>query len=1066
MRYVLFLLLLLTVTKHDVDAQKFSTEGRDFWVSFHGNYDLRKADLIFSSETATKVKVHIYGNDQTYEYQLTPNSAKRASYLIADSVFIGSAFFSSYADQIYRKGIHVTSDQDISLFAITHSSYDASATMVLPTHALGKNYTVSTYKDSVYSIIHSGTVVMVVATKDSSRVEITPSQPIDNVRKNGLYYPLDSIGTFNITLNKGEVFKLSSKLDLTGSTINSIDECKPIAVFSTSIRDIVRGGQNCSIYLPISGWDNKFSFHPDGLDEDGLFTQMLPQKSLGKSYLVIPFNQRKGFVLQTVAIEDNTKLEIDGKQYQLKKGEYIRTRHNKTVNIEADKPIQAVQMAQAISCENPPGTIGYPDVLGDSFMLTLNPNDQLSKYATFSTVGSDYFLFHLTILVKTGEEDLFHLSGFSKQDIEFKVVEGKPEFSYAHVTLKKDSTYTYTSEGSGASVYYYAAGVRAAYGYLVSSGNRNLLANIELSSRQLGDIEDEACANDEITFEAVFDSYDNEPRFTDFVWFFGDGTEGEGRITQHTYTEAGEYQIMLIASKGDGDCRTEEIFYKNIEILPLGFDGIIGPESVCPTVTGVEYYIEGNEGNNYDWQIEGGEIVQVSQNQQRITVNWFDTNNSAKVRVTESNILGCTESKELNVVINERLEPPAPQKVEGLAEFLCPGELEGVQYFTPPTPGSIYEWFVQGGDIVSSSGSNVVVNWNASAVKKLWFTEENPSLLRCKGVSDTLFVQVLEELSLAPAITNISCHGEVDGSIALNITGGLAPYSIQWADGPKGTSRSRLARGQYLATVTDAAGCSVSESFTILEPDVLSAEIFIEPTLCYNEKNGFARLQVSGGTAPYRASWNGGPLRNELSNASLGHGAHSVRVLDTNDCELIINFEVNQPEPLFAVTTDSPACPGGSNGTILVEASGGTRPYTYRWNTSPPQDAQLIKNLPAGKYSVTVTDANGCTFTFNDEEIFEKPAMVKLPNVFSPNGDGANDTFHVVYDCQIEFHMAIFSQWGEVVFRTADITQGWDGTFLGEDAPIGKYSYIVTYSSAANGRPIQETQRGSFKLIR
>ncbi|MBO6759585.1 MAG: gliding motility-associated C-terminal domain-containing protein, partial [Roseivirga sp.] len=118
-----------------------------------------------------------------------------------------------------------------------------------------------------------------------------------------------------------------------------------------------------------------------------------------------------------------------------------------------------------------------------------------------------------------------------------------------------------------------------------------------------------------------------------------------------------------------------------------------------------------------------------------------------------------------------------------------------------------------------------------------------------------------------------------------------------------------------------------------------------------------------------------------------------------------------------------------------------------------------------GTYSVTVTDANGCTTT-GSQIVEEATPKIVLPNAFSPNGDGSNETFRPSNSCPVEYQLTIYNRWGNVIFHTNDISLGWDGTFNGSDAPEGKYSYFASWVIEANNITSTEEVRGEFKLIR
>jgi len=90
-------------------------------------------------------------------------------------------------------------------------------------------------------------------------------------------------------------------------------------------------------------------------------------------------------------------------------------------------------------------------------------------------------------------------------------------------------------------------------------------------------------------------------------------------------------------------------------------------------------------------------------------------------------------------------------------------------------------------------------------------------------------------------------------------------------------------------------------------------------------------------------------------------------------------------------------------------------------------------------------------------------SYLHLPNAFSPNGDGINDEFSVIGEFVSDFHLQVFNRWGQLVFESMDIGQGWDGTFMGEQQPMGVYS-VVARGVGLDGAPIIKT--GSVTLMR
>ena len=132
-----------------------------------------------------------------------------------------------------------------------------------------------------------------------------------------------------------------------------------------------------------------------------------------------------------------------------------------------------------------------------------------------------------------------------------------------------------------------------------------------------------------------------------------------------------------------------------------------------------------------------------------------------------------------------------------------------------------------------------------------------------------------DELAASVLVTNVSCNGLNDGSAEITVVGGTAPYETE--------DLSSLSAGDYSTTVIDANGCETSVSFTVSEPDELSASVSVTDALC-NGGSGSAALTIEGGTAPYNTE--------DLS--SLSAGDYTTTITDANGCETSVEFTVSE----------------------------------------------------------------------------------------------------------------------------------------------------------------------------
>jgi hypothetical protein len=224
--------------------------------------------------------------------------------------------------------------------------------------------------------------------------------------------------------------------------------------------------------------------------------------------------------------------------------------------------------------------------------------------------------------------------------------------------------------------------------------------------------------------------------------------------------------------------------------------------------------------------------------------------------------------------------------------------------------------------------------------------------------------------SIVQLNTNTSCSlNACNGSAQATGYGGTPPYNYSWNTVPAQSNSvaTNLCAGTYTCTITDANGCIYASSVNITtSPSTLNAVITLLSLnrSCNSNCNGSASVTAFGGNGPYSYSWSTSPVQTSSVATGLCAGNYTCTITDASGCLVVRNITIAQAPPLSAISSvTNVTCYGGNNGSATVTATGGSSPYTYLWNTSPPQVNATANNLTAGTYSCTITDLYGCTIT-------------------------------------------------------------------------------------------------------
>jgi len=245
--------------------------------------------------------------------------------------------------------------------------------------------------------------------------------------------------------------------------------------------------------------------------------------------------------------------------------------------------------------------------------------------------------------------------------------------------------------------------------------------------------------------------------------------------------------------------------------------------------------------------------------------------------------------------------------------------------------------------------------------------------LCCK--SDSVFISDPPPIILTFTHSNNLCSNDSNAIATVSAVGGILPYTFTWNNGVVNDTITGLKAGTYTVTVADSAGITVSGNVVIAEPTPISITIDSVSILCRGGNNGSLQAIVSGGIPGYFYAWTGGTTANPKT--GLTSGMYVVTVTDANNCTTSVSANLSQPDSLIATITSTvpTSCFGASDGQATVQATGGTPNYTYAWSTGSSISSSAT-DLPAGNWTVTVTDANNCTTTTN--LTVTEPAQIQL----------------------------------------------------------------------------------------
>jgi gliding motility-associated-like protein len=479
-------------------AQDFSNRGKDFWIAYPSHIDGTASVMglyITSDQNATgTIKV----GATTISFTVTANTITRkflGPNAAGDAPNTGVHLTTQDGIEV-GKGIRVTSDKPVVVYAHIIRSARSGATLALPVSVLSKEYIIPSYRNVGSGGANAGYgELAVVATDTNTVVEITPSVTSrSGSRAAGVPY--------TITLaNPGDVYQVQfqQNADISGTIVRSIAangiKCKKIAVFSATT------------------WSAFDCTTPVASGGDNLFQQPFPTTSWGKSFLTAPFFSNSSnrdiirvFVKDPSTVVQKTEVGVTTTLTGLIAGSYYEYTTGNPTSITADKPASVVMYIRSQTCQSPASNTDPEMVIINPVEQTINDITVFSAHQNFVPTGQSQVTNHyLNIIIKTAAAPSFRISGVAPTGA-FVPIPGT-QYSYLRedVSTKSASNPVHSLKADSAFIAIaYGFGNVESYGYNAGTNVKDLFQFIDTKNELSTSPFPAACVNSPFNFSITF----------------------------------------------------------------------------------------------------------------------------------------------------------------------------------------------------------------------------------------------------------------------------------------------------------------------------------------------------------------------------------------------------------------------------------------------------------------------------------------------------------------------------------------------------------------------------------
>ena len=412
---------------------------------------------------------------------------------------------------------------------------------------------------------------------------------------------------------------------------------------------------------------------------------------------------------------------------------------------------------------------------------------------------------------------------------------------------------------------------------------------------------------------------------------------------------AGSYQVTVTDAAG---CSISNSASVSSSVVILNTNSPTTTNSICGGATGTASVTATNGTAPYTYAWSNGGNTQ--------TINSIAAG-SYNVTITDANSCQGVVS---GIVVNNPNSPSA--SISGSTNINCNGASTGTASVS-----------ATGGTVTTGYSYNWSNNANTSSISGLTAGVYTVTVTDNAQCTDVVAVNISQPtaVTVSGSSTNILCFGQSTGAVSVSVSGGTPGYTYNWNNGNNTDAQNNVAAGNYTVSVTDANNCISTLQLSVTQP---AAGISFNPVstniLCFGAGNGTVALNATGGSGILTYNWSNGSTDPSLS--LLQAGTYSCTVTDANGCVATSSsFVVTEPSALNVSSTVTDVSTfGGSDGSVNITVSGGTANYTYNWSNGA--NTQDLNNVAAGEYTVTITDANNCSFI--QTETVDQPSSIYI----------------------------------------------------------------------------------------